>query len=112
MSSAHKRSPLSVRLPEGDQAWLADHAVKAGKAVNAVVVAAILEYRERHDGTTAAAIPPEGGKTTRARKPRAAPTATFRQPEQAPACKPEAGAPEGASDIAAFFRRRNEGDQR
>ena len=83
-------------MPDGLREWYEDFAAKTGKAVNAVLVAALEEFRSRHDGATAPPAPAPRG-TTASRKPR--------PPKAAPAAR-ENG-PEGAEDIAAFFRHRN-----
>ena len=83
-------------MPDGLEAWYGEYAAKTGKAVNAVLVAALEEFRSRHDGATAPPAPAPRG-TTASRKPR--------QPKAAPVARENA--PEGAEDIAAFFRRRN-----
>jgi hypothetical protein len=90
-------------MPAGLRSWYREHAAATGQKLNALLVAALEEYRARHDGATAAPAPAASGTTAapkRARKPRAdtAPRATFREPES-------------ASDIAAAIFRRTNGDQ-
>src|SRR5258708_25048519 len=46
MPSQHRHSPVSFRPPEADRAWLLEHAKATGKAVNAVLTAALAAYRE------------------------------------------------------------------
>ena len=58
----HKHKPKSVRIPGGLLAWLADQAAIEGRRPNAVIVAALEEYRERHDSTSIPA--PARGVTT------------------------------------------------
>lgn len=95
-------------MPDGLEARIGA-ALEDGEKVNAFIVAAIEEKLQRRGSTTPAAPAEPVAPPKRPRKPRAdtAPAATFKQPE--PPAK-TAGQPEGASDIAAFFRRRN-GDQ-
>lgn len=45
MSSQHKHAPISLRLPEGDRAWLLDYAETEGLPVNQVLVIAVRAYR-------------------------------------------------------------------
>ena len=45
MPSQHKYPPVSFRPPEADRAWLLEHAKAEGKAVNAVLTAALAAYR-------------------------------------------------------------------
>lgn len=45
MPSQHKHPPISVRLPEGDRAWLMEYAEATGRAVNSVLTEAVAEYR-------------------------------------------------------------------
>jgi hypothetical protein len=63
-SDRHKRNPVPFRPPEGDRSWLLTYAASTGQAVNAVLVAALGEYRARHGDTTSAVLPPAGGDTT------------------------------------------------
>jgi hypothetical protein len=49
MSDRHKRPPIPVRLPAGDESWLKEHARHTGQAVNAIVRRAIADYRERNE---------------------------------------------------------------
>ena len=89
-------------MPDGLLARVEEAVKESAETVNAFIVAAIEEHLTRREGgSTALPAKAGGGSTTRSRKPRedTAPAATFKQAE-----------PEGASDIAAFFRRRN-GDQ-
>lgn len=45
----HKHHPIPVRLPEADRSWLRDYAERTRRAINAVIVQAIAEYRKRHE---------------------------------------------------------------
>lgn len=49
MPSQHKHAPIPFRPPEGDRAWLLQHAEWTGRAVNAVLTAALSEYRIRYE---------------------------------------------------------------
>ena len=68
--SQHKHNPVPLRLPEGDRSWLLTYAEATGQPVNAVLVAALAEYRIRHGGNTTGGStmpvsPPVNGDTTR-----------------------------------------------
>ena len=43
----HKRAPLSLRLPQHDEAWLLAYAAEAGRPVNAIVAEAVALHRKR-----------------------------------------------------------------
>lgn len=43
----HKNPPFRVRLPEDDRAWVLDTAAAEDRAVNAVIVDAVREKRQR-----------------------------------------------------------------
>jgi hypothetical protein len=47
MSSQHKHNPIPFRPPAGDRAWLLAHAAETGRAVNAVLAEALVQYRQR-----------------------------------------------------------------
>jgi predicted transcriptional regulator len=47
MSDRHKRNPVTVRLPEDLRAWVKRYAAVTGRPVNAVIVEAITEKRDR-----------------------------------------------------------------
>jgi len=47
MPSRHKRHPIPLRLPEGDEAWLRTHAEQTGHAINAIIRQAIQDLRAR-----------------------------------------------------------------
>ena len=64
MPSKHKHTPIPFRPPEGDRSWLQAYAEATGMAVNAVLVAALGEYRARHGGSTPVVSPPPSGATT------------------------------------------------
>jgi hypothetical protein len=49
MTDRHKSNPIPFRPPEGDRSWLMEHAQRTGKAVNAILAAALAAYRERHE---------------------------------------------------------------
>ena len=49
MPSQHKRHPIPLRLPEGDEAWLRTHAEQTGRPVNANLRQALQELRARED---------------------------------------------------------------
>lgn len=49
MPDRHKYAPIRFRPPEADRLWLTEHAQRTGQAVNAVLVAALSEYRIRHE---------------------------------------------------------------
>jgi hypothetical protein len=42
---AHKRSPVSLRLPQGDEAWLRDYAKRTGKPVNQILAELVASLR-------------------------------------------------------------------
>ena len=83
MTDRHKEPPQAVRLPGDLRAWYRERAAADGRSLNSVLVAALEEYRTRHDsGSTTPAASSRKSATTspRARKPRedTAPPATFR----------------------------------
>jgi hypothetical protein len=43
----HKHPPISFRPPEADRSWLLEHAANTGQKVNAILAAALAEYRAR-----------------------------------------------------------------
>ena len=49
MPNQQKYRPISFRPPEADRLWLLEHAKATGQAVNRVLVAALYEYRLRHE---------------------------------------------------------------
>lgn len=49
MPNQQKYRPISFRPPEADRLWLMEHAASTGRAVNAILVAALAEYRERQE---------------------------------------------------------------
>lgn len=53
MADRHKAKPKAVRLPGGLLAWYQEFAAAGGKPVNAVLVAALEEFRQRHTGDEA-----------------------------------------------------------
>lgn len=64
MPNVQKYRPISFRPPEADRLWLMEHAQATGQAVNRVLVAALAEYRLRHEQALARSHPsrPEGGQ--------------------------------------------------
>ncbi len=50
MPSKHKRSPIPFRPPEGDEAWLKEHARRTGQAVNAILAMLLARYRREQEG--------------------------------------------------------------
>jgi len=53
----HKSSPKAIRMPDGLDAWYRQRADAEGRTMNALLVAALEEYRDRHPD--AATEPPE-----------------------------------------------------
>jgi hypothetical protein len=53
----HLHKPKSVRIPGGLLAWLAEQATMEGRKPNAVIVAALEEYRANHGGGIAPSRP-------------------------------------------------------
>jgi len=54
MPDRHKRHPITLRLPEGDRAWLEEHARETGRPVRAILADALAAYRRalaRQEGT-------------------------------------------------------------
>jgi hypothetical protein len=51
----HAANPKTVRMPGGLLAWYEQHAEATGQPVNAVLVKALQEYRERTEGESLAA---------------------------------------------------------
>ncbi len=49
MPNQQKYRPISFRPPEADRLWLVEHAKATGQAVNRILVAALHEYRLRHE---------------------------------------------------------------
>jgi hypothetical protein len=117
MADRHKSKPKAVRMPDGLLAWYEQRAEATKQSVNGAIVAALEEYRDRHGGSTTAA-PAAEVVAPRKRKPAAKPPAGEPEPKTTPrkpvaeASKPRANgraSTESASDIAAFFTRRNRG---
>jgi hypothetical protein len=46
MPDRHKRAPTAVRLPDGLEAWLRDHAAQTGQSISAVIVQALEAFRQ------------------------------------------------------------------
>lgn len=53
MTDRHKSKPKAVRMPDGLLAWYQQRAEETGQPVNALLVAALEDYRQRHEGETA-----------------------------------------------------------
>jgi hypothetical protein len=51
MTDRHEQNPISIRPPRDDRAWLEAYAKDAGRAVHAVIVEALAEYRARRTAT-------------------------------------------------------------
>jgi hypothetical protein len=45
MPGQHKHPPIAFRHPEGDRAWLLDHAKRTGQPVGRILTAALKAYR-------------------------------------------------------------------
>jgi hypothetical protein len=45
----HKHPPIAFRPPEGDRAWLLEHAAATGEPVNRILARALAEYRARRE---------------------------------------------------------------
>jgi len=51
VADRHKDNPIPFRpTGAGDRAWLKDYAKRTGQAVNAILSAALAEFRARHEG--------------------------------------------------------------
>lgn len=96
MPNQHSTKPKAVRMPDGLEARVKAAAEADGETVNAFIVAAIEERLERRGGSTVRTVPAMSGSTTR---------------KAAPKRSAVKDGPEGASDIAAYFRNRNGGHQ-
>jgi hypothetical protein len=61
LADRHKTKPKAVRMPDGLLAWYEEHAKATGRTVNASLVAALEEYRQRNSGSTTppAVAPPK-----------------------------------------------------
>jgi hypothetical protein len=49
----HKQHPITLRLPEGDRAWLEERATATGRPVRAILAEALAAYRLHLDTSTA-----------------------------------------------------------
>jgi len=49
MADRHKSTPKAVRMPDGLLAWYEAHAADTGTSVNGGLVAALEDYRKRHE---------------------------------------------------------------
>ena len=47
MTDRHKHPPIAFRPPEGDRAWLLEHAATTGRPVNALLAEALSAFRKR-----------------------------------------------------------------
>ncbi len=47
MPDRHAQTPISIRPPKDDRAWLESYAAQTGRAVRAIIVEALAEYRAR-----------------------------------------------------------------
>ena len=65
MPDRHKNPPKAVRMPDGLLAWYEDRAADTGQPVNALIVAALEDNRQRQDGATAPEPARAAGATTR-----------------------------------------------
>jgi hypothetical protein len=58
MADRHKSKPKAVRMPDGLLAWYGQHAEATGSTLNGAIVAALEDYRKRHEGTPLEATGP------------------------------------------------------
>lgn len=49
MTDRHKAKPKAVRMPDGLLAWYKQEAPARGVSVNALIVAALEQFRKGHD---------------------------------------------------------------
>ena len=47
MPDRHAQTPISIRPPRDDRAWLEAYAAQTGRPVRAIIVEALAEYRAR-----------------------------------------------------------------
>jgi hypothetical protein len=52
MPNKHKRAPLSVRLPEAEEAWLRDYAERWDISIGAALTEAVQALMDREEGLT------------------------------------------------------------
>lgn len=90
----HKEPPQAVRMPDGLKAWYREQATAEGQPLNALLVAALEEFRARHDGATTPPAPATRGATAprKPRQPKAAPVVTFTVPLDSPNARIALGA--------------------
>lgn len=69
----HKHKPKSVRIPGGLLAWLGEQAAMEGRRPNAVIVAALEEYRANHSGAVLPETPRSGRAQPLSARPRMEP---------------------------------------
>jgi hypothetical protein len=92
MADRHKNRPKAVRMPDGLLGWYETYAAAQDSSVNSALVAALEEFRSRHDGATTAPVPAVRGATAvspppkRTRTPRGdtAPAVMFTAPLDSP----------------------------
>ena len=49
MADRHKTPPLTFRPPADLRAWLAEVSKATGRAIGAIIIDALREYKERHN---------------------------------------------------------------
>lgn len=49
MADRHKTPPLTFRPPADLRAWLAEVSKTTGRAIGAIIIDALREYKERHN---------------------------------------------------------------
>ncbi len=86
MADRHKSKPKAVRMPDGLLAWYEQHAGDTSRTVNAVLVGALEDYRQRHEGGSTTAIPAPEAVAPR-RQARKVQTATAPEPAESKNCK-------------------------
>lgn len=94
----HKGTPKAVRMPGALLAWYKRHAVETGLPVNAAIVAALEDYRQRHDGSSTTVSPGSVGVgiTVDPRQPPGIVSVVSRGKETAEVCSFALGAETGA----------------
>jgi hypothetical protein len=90
MTDRHKHQPITFRPPEGDRAWLYEHAERTGLPVRRVLVLALAEYRAAHSGDTTPHVETPAETPQRAARKRAAkPAAPRTTADTPPRCPPK-----------------------
>lgn len=69
MPGQHKTKPKAVRMPDGLEAWYRQHAASTGQTLNGALVAALEDYRRRHEPATATVAGVRIGITADPRQP-------------------------------------------